>query len=54
MILVFIQAILVIGAGVGLFLLWRLAAPPERWLRYVVAVGFLGRAILRARVDRVP
>jgi len=46
MILVFIQAILVIGAGVGLFCLWRLAAPPERWLRYVVAAGFLGRAIL--------
>jgi len=46
MILVFIQAVLVIGAGVGLFLLWRLAAPSERWLRYVVAAGFLGRAIL--------
>ena len=46
MILVFIQAVLVIGAGVGLFRLWRLAAPSERWLRYVVAAGFLGRAIL--------
>jgi len=46
MILVFIQAVLVIGAGVGLFWLWRLAAPSERWLHYVVAAGFLGRAVL--------
>jgi hypothetical protein len=46
MILVFIQAVLVIGAGVGLFWLWRLAAPSERWLRYIVAAGFFARAIL--------
>ena len=46
MILVFIQAVLVIGAGVGMFWLWRLAAPSERWLRYVVVAGFLGRAII--------
>jgi hypothetical protein len=44
--LVFVQAVLVIVAGVGLFWLWRLASPAERWLRYVVAAGFLGRAIL--------
>jgi hypothetical protein len=37
---------LVIGAGVGLFRLWRLATPFEPWLRYVVAAGFLGRAVL--------
>jgi hypothetical protein len=46
MILVFIQTVLVIGAGVGLFRLWRLATPSERWLRYVVAAGFLVRAIV--------
>ncbi|MEA2326121.1 MAG: hypothetical protein QOE68_1080 [Thermoanaerobaculia bacterium] len=46
MILIFIQAVLVIGAGVGLFRLWRLATPSEPWLRYVVAAGFLGRAVL--------
>jgi hypothetical protein len=46
MILVFIQAVLVIGAGVLLFRLWRMAAPSERWLRNVVAAGFLGRAII--------
>ena len=46
MILIFIQTVVLIGAGVGLFLLWRLAAPSATWLRYVVAVGFLGRAIL--------
>ena len=46
MILPFIQAVLVIAAGVALFWLWRLAAPSERWLRYVVAAGFLGRAIV--------
>ncbi|MGA8808682.1 MAG: hypothetical protein WB973_12470 [Thermoanaerobaculia bacterium] len=46
MIRVFVQAVLVIAAGGGLFWLWRLAAPSERWLRYVIAAGFLGRALL--------
>lgn len=46
MILPFIQAVLVIAGGVGLFLLWRVAAPSERWLHYVVAAGFLARAIV--------
>lgn len=46
MILVFIQAVLVVGAGIGLFWLWRLAVPSERWLRYIVAAGFLARAIV--------
>lgn len=46
MILVFIQAVLVVGAGIGLFWLWRLAAPSERWLRYIVAAGFFIRAIV--------
>src|SRR2546430_2318598 len=46
MFLIFIQAVVVIGAGVGLFRLWRLAAPSERWLRFVVAAGFLARAIV--------
>src|SRR5438270_2374112 len=46
MILIFIQAVLVIGAGFLLLRLWRLAAPSERWLRYVVAAGFVGRALV--------
>jgi hypothetical protein len=46
MILVFVQALLAILAGVGLFWLWRLASPSAHWLRYVVAAGFLGRATL--------
>jgi hypothetical protein len=46
MILVLVQAVLVIAAGVGLFRLWRLAAPSQPWLRYVAAAGFLGRALL--------
>jgi|GEM_PF-3372076 len=46
MILVFVQAVLAILAGVGLFRLWRLANPSERWLGYVVAAGFLVRATL--------
>ena len=46
MILVFIQAVLVIAAGVGLFRLWRFAAPSDPWLRAIVAAGFLGRAVV--------
>jgi hypothetical protein len=46
MIVVFVQAVMVIAAGVGLFWLWRLSAPSEGWLRFVVAAGFLGRALL--------
>src|SRR4051812_28359132 len=46
MILVFVQSVLLIGAAVGLFRLWRFAAPSELWLRYVVAAGFLSRAVV--------
>jgi hypothetical protein len=46
MIPVFVQVLLAILAGVGLFWLWRQASPSTRWLRYVVAAGFLGRATL--------
>src|SRR5437899_3192094 len=46
MILVLIQAVLLAAVGFGLYRLWQAASPSERWLRYVVAAGFLSRAIL--------
>lgn len=46
MILFSVQTVLLLAAGVGLFLLWRVAAPSQRWLRLAVAAGFLIRAIL--------
>jgi hypothetical protein len=46
MILVLIQAVMLAAAGFGLYRLWQAASPSERWLRYVVATGFLARAIL--------
>jgi len=46
MILFSVQTVLLLAAGVGLFLLWRVAAPSPRWLRLAVAAGFLIRAIL--------
>jgi hypothetical protein len=40
-----IQTLLLIAAGFALFRLWRAATPPERWLKLVVAAGFLARAV---------
>ena len=45
MIIPILQAMLLIAAGVGLLRLWRAARPVERWLRWVVTVGFLSRLI---------
>lgn len=41
-----LQTLLLLGAGVLLFRLWRAATPAERWLKLVVVAGFLGRALL--------
>jgi hypothetical protein len=46
MILFSLQTVLLLAAGLALFLLWRAAAPSAPWLRIAVAAGFLGRAIL--------
>src|SRR5207244_7286673 len=46
MLLFSVQTALLIAAGVGLFRLWRAAAPSERWLHLAVAAGFLARALL--------
>lgn len=40
-----LQTVLLVLAGFGLFRLWRAATPEERWLRWVVAGGFLIRAL---------
>src|SRR5689334_4526366 len=42
--ILFVQTLLLLAAGIGLFYLWRAAEPHERWLKVVVASGFLGRA----------
>src|SRR6185369_1756361 len=39
------QVVLLIASGLGLFFLWRAATPPERWLAWIVAAGFLLRAV---------
>ena len=31
--------------GLGLYFLWRAAAPSERWLKWIVVIGFLLRAV---------
>src|ERR1043166_9081019 len=46
MLLVSLQTVLLIAAGVALYALWRAAAPRERWLYLAVAAGFLARAFL--------
>jgi len=46
MILAILQILLVLAAGVALFLLWRAATPSQPWLRLVVAAGFLARALI--------
>jgi hypothetical protein len=46
MISLILRDILLIAAGIGLFRVWQMAQPSQRWLRLVVAVGFLARAIL--------
>ncbi|HEX3111077.1 MAG TPA: hypothetical protein VHU41_18390, partial [Thermoanaerobaculia bacterium] len=34
--------------GLGLFFLWRATQPSERWLKWIIAAGFLVRAVLGA------
>jgi hypothetical protein len=45
MILACSQTVLLMAAGVVLFRVWRATVPAQRWLRIVVAAGFLTRAI---------
>lgn len=45
MILLLAQNLLLLASGFGLYFLWRAAAPPERWLRWIVAAGFAARAL---------
>ncbi|HEV2719633.1 MAG TPA: hypothetical protein VG323_06415 [Thermoanaerobaculia bacterium] len=46
MILLSLQTLLLVAAGLGLLRLWRAALPQERWLQFIVAAGFLTRALL--------
>jgi len=46
MIPLILRSLLLCSFGVGLFRLWRAAVPPERSLQWIVAAGFLARAIL--------
>ncbi len=46
MVVLSLQLILVVAACFGLLRLWRAALPAERWLRWVVATGFLSRALV--------
>ena len=41
-----LRSLLLLVFGVGLFFLWRAAEPSERRLKWIVAAGFLARAIL--------
>jgi ketosteroid isomerase-like protein len=45
MITLFLQSFLLVVFGIGLFFLWRAAEPPERWLKWTIAAGFLARAV---------
>ena len=45
MILLLAQSLLLFAFGIGLYLLWRAAEPSERWLKWIVATGFLARAV---------
>src|SRR5206468_7500143 len=45
MTLFILQVIFLVASCLGLFFLWRTARPSDRWLRLVVAAGFLGRAV---------
>ena len=40
------RSLLLFVFGIGLFFLWRAAEPSERWLKWIVAAGFLARAVL--------
>jgi hypothetical protein len=40
-----LQTLALALSGYALFRLWRLASPDERWLRVVVALGLIGRAV---------
>ncbi len=46
MIPLLLRNLLLFGVGIGLFFLWRAAEPSERWLKWIVAAGFLARAVL--------
>ena len=46
MITLLLRSLLLFVFGIGLFFLWRAAEPSERWLKWIVAAGFLARAIL--------
>ena len=45
MLIFFLQSLLLLIFGVALFFMWRAAAPSERWLKWIVAAGFLTRAL---------
>src|SRR5258708_10840782 len=45
MILLLLQSLSLFVSGIGLYLLWRAAEPSERWLKWIVATGFLARAV---------
>ena len=40
-----LQSLLLIPFGIALFYLWRAAAPSQPWLKWIVAAGFLARAV---------
>lgn len=40
-----LQSLLLVAFGIGLFRLWRAAAPPSPGLQWIVAAGFLARAV---------
>ena len=46
MITLLLRSLLLFVFGIGLFFLWRAAEPSERWLKWIVAAGFLARAVL--------
>ena|ERR1700686_4269298 len=45
MILLLLRNLLLFAFGIALYFLWRAAEPPERWLKWIVATGFLARAV---------
>ena len=46
MIPLLVRNLLLFAVSIGLFFLWRAAEPSERWLKWIVAAGFLARAFL--------
>ena len=43
--IVALQSLLLVAFGVGLFRLWHAAAPSSIGLQWIVAAGFLARAV---------